>query len=195
MSVALHPAEGAALLALARAAIEDRLLGGDLLADARRLTPKSAGLEGLRACFVTLEAHGELRGCIGSTEPTHPAHEAVIQAAVAAAFDDPRFPPLTAEELPAVALAVSALTPMTPLNSPDGLVLGHHGVAIHASGRKAIFLPEVAPHHGWSRDELLRQLARKAGLPGEAWRQGRLFVFSCERFSETPGNPARIPRS
>jgi len=195
VSAALSPAEGASLLALGRAAIEDRLLGGGVLARVRAGTALTGALGGLRACFVTLEAHDALRGCIGSTEPRHPAHEAVVRAAVAAAFDDPRFSPLTAPELPAVSLSVSALSAMTPLTTVEALVLGVHGVALQAANGGAIFLPEVAPNHGWSRDELLRQLARKAGLSDEGWREGRLYVFSSQRFSEPACDPARIRRS
>lgn len=187
MSAPLSAADGAWLLALARAAIEERLLGGDVLIALRARITLTETLAALRACFVTLEADGMLRGCIGSTEALRPAHEAVVEAARLAAFEDPRFTPVSADELPAIRLSVSALTPMVAVASAESIVPGFHGVALDALGRKALFLPEVAAREGWTRDELLARLARKAGLPAEAWRLGTLRVFSCQRFTESLG--------
>jgi AmmeMemoRadiSam system protein A len=190
----LVAADGAWLLALARAAIAETLHGGGALDAALALQPPSASLVALRACFVTLEAQDEtgqlaLRGCIGSTEPRRALPDAVIEAARQAAFEDPRFAPLTAQELPLVVVAVSALTGLVPASGPDAIVPGRDGVVLVAEGRRAVFLPEVAARYGWEAPELLAQLARKAGLPGSAWQRGRLFVFTCERFAEDPTGP------
>lgn len=200
MSAALTPPEGAALVALARAAIEERLFGGGALGSARARLEITEALAIRRGCFVTLKKpapSGELllRGCIGSIEPRLPAHEAVVESAVHAAFEDPRFPPLEREEYAEVALSVSALTPMEPVPSAEAIVAGRHGVLLEASGRRAVFLPEVAAEQGWSTVELLDQLCRKAGLPRGAWREARLWVFLSERFGEEAEPPARIRRS
>jgi AmmeMemoRadiSam system protein A len=189
MSAELTAQDGAALLALARAAIADRLFATGALAVARKgieLTPRLAAL---RACFVTLktpDAGGalRLRGCIGTIEARLPARDAVVASALDAAFADPRFAPLTREEYPGLVLSVSMLTPIVPVPGADHIVPGRDGVALEAGGRSALFLPEVAAEHGWSRIELLDQLARKAGLPADAWRTGRLSTFQSERFGE-----------
>ena len=198
MTPSLVAEDGAWLLALARAAIAEDLQGGGALDAALAIRPKSASLVAVRACFVTLEARNDagrldLRGCIGSTQPRRALTDAVIEAARQAAFEDPRFAPLTAEELPRVVVSVSALTPLVPAAGPAAIVPGRDGVVLVADGRQAVFLPEVAERHGWEAGELLAQLARKAGLSRHAWRDGRLFVFTCERFEEGgPPGPDRI---
>lgn len=183
--------EGIALLALARAAIEDRLFANGALAARRAVLVITPALAAPRACFVTLETGGEsgmtLRGCIGSTEAHLPAHEAIVESARDAAFSDPRFTPLTPEEHPAIVISISVLTPMKRVARPEEIVLGRDGVAIESEGRRAIFLPEVAPKYGWTLDTLLEQLARKAGLPAGAWRQAELFAFESEHFGEASG--------
>jgi AmmeMemoRadiSam system protein A len=199
MSAPLNAEEGAALVALARGAIEERLFGGALAAVRARIRITEA-LAGPRGCFVTLKApHPEeglvLRGCIGSIEARLPAHEAVVEAAVQAAFEDPRFPPLRRDEYVAVSVSVSALTPPAPVPSAADIVPGRHGVVLETGGRRAVFLPEVAAEHGWSTVQMLEHLSRKAGLPADAWRQARLHVFFSEHFTETTQAPARIRRS
>jgi len=189
MSARLTEGEGATLLALARAAIVERLFEDGALAAARGRTKVTPALLALRACFVTLETPDpagvlQLRGCIGSTRPRLPTHEAVIEAARDAAFSDPRFPPLVREEVSGLCVSVSILTPMVPIPEPGAIVVGRDGVVLSHGRRQSLFLPEVAEAHGWTREELLAQLARKAGLPASAWREARLSIFQSERFGE-----------
>ena len=181
--------EGARLVALARAAIVHRLFEDGALSAARREVNITPALRAVRACFVTLETpDGEgrlkLRGCIGSTKPRLPAHEAVVEAAIDAAFSDPRFPPLARDEVSGLIVSISVLTPMIPIREPAAIVAGRDGVVLSHAGRQALFLPEVATNQGWTLDELLAQLARKAGLPASAWREARLSIFQSERFGE-----------
>ncbi len=121
-----------------------------------------------------------------------PAHEAVVESALEAAFADPRFPPLTREEHPDVVFAVSALTAMIPVPEIGGVVVGRDGVVLECDGCWAVFLPEVAGEHGWNRSELLEHITRKAGLPQDAWRRARISTFRSERFGEDAGGAARI---
>jgi uncharacterized protein len=200
MTPTLSPQEGAALVALARAAIEDRLHGSGVLAEARAAIRLTEGIRSRRGCFVTLKAPDRsgrlaLRGCIGSIEARLPAHEAVVESAVLAAFEDPRFPPLGRDEFVSVALSVSALTPPTPVPSHETIVAGRHGVLLEVSGRRAVFLPEVASEQGWTTVQLLENLSLKAGLGRAAWREARLFVFLSERFGEDQVPAGRIRRS
>ncbi len=192
--------EGATLLALARAAIEQRLFENDVLSTMRATMALTPALAELRACFVTLklpDASGglQLRGCVGSVEARRPAHEAIVDAAREAAFSDPRFPPLTTDEYPDLVLSISVLTAMSPVESHEAIVVGRDGVALETSAGSALFLPEVAVENGWTREVLLAQLARKAGLPAEAWRRARLSTFQSQGFGEPRGEAARIRRS
>jgi AmmeMemoRadiSam system protein A len=198
MSGRLSEADGATLLTLARAAIEDKLFASGALEAARRRVAITQDLAAPRACFVTLklrESSGwRLRGCIGTTEARLPAHDAVVAAALDAAFADPRFSPLTREEYPDLLVSVSALTPFVRAPQADAIVPGQDGVVLELDGRQALFLPEVATEQGWSATEMLEHLARKAGLPPEAWRRATLFTFASERFGEGLGEADRIRR-
>lgn len=183
MSPPLDVAERRALLALARAAIEQRLYGGDRLDRARAALPPSPALDAARGAFVTLE-DADLRGCIGHLEGDRALRETVERCAVASAFEDPRFAPMTPESWPGVAVSISVLTPAEPIDGPAAIEIGRHGVVLEKGSRRAVFLPQVAPEQGWGVADLLAHLARKAGLPADGWRGGRLFVFEAEVFGE-----------
>jgi AmmeMemoRadiSam system protein A len=189
MTAALSPAEGRALLALARAAIDERLGRGGRLLQVKKELALTEGLQVRRGCFVTLktpEADGlTLRGCVGSVLPRAALCDAVIDAAVHAAFHDPRFSPLEPDELASVVLSVSVLGIPEPVPSATSIVAGRHGVVLRARGKDAVFLPEVAVDHGWTVTQLLENLASKAGLPSEAWKEAMLEVFTSEHFVET----------
>ena len=131
-------------------------------------------LREIRASFVTLNLYGELRGCIGSLTARYPLVNDVAIHAVAAAFSDPRFPPLTREEFPNIELHVSALTPPVdfPVKDRDDLLErlrpGTDGLVLQVSGYQATFLPSV-----WEQlpepVEFVGRLFRKAGLPYDFW--------------------------
>jgi len=140
------------------------------------LTP---ALETPRATFVTLHAQGMLRGCIGSLEPQAPLYASVHENAVSAALRDPRFPSVTARELPLLKVDVSILSPIEPITGPEAFRLGEHGIILEKGWHRAVYLPEVAPEQGWTVEQTLCSLSEKAGLPPDAWRSGALFkVFS-----------------
>lgn len=139
-----------------------------------------------RACFVTLTAHGQLRGCIGGLEPRGPLYLAVRDMAIAAATEDPRFRPVEAAELPSIRVEISVLSPVRPVQDPEEIVVGKHGVIVRQGGRSGVFLPQVAPEQGWDRETMLDHLCSdKAGLPPDAWRRGaQLSVFTAQVFGE-----------
>jgi AmmeMemoRadiSam system protein A len=175
-------------LALARGAIEDRLRRDGTLARVRVGLTITAALAEPRGVFVTLKVEEErglrLRGCIGSIHPGPPVHEAVVEAARAAAFEDPRFAPVAPREFEDLRVSISVLTPLEPAPSPEAIVPGTHGVHLVAGVRRAVFLPQVATEQGWSTEELLENLAMKAGLVRAGWRQAALSVFRSENFGE-----------
>jgi AmmeMemoRadiSam system protein A len=177
-----HQARGRLLIALARAAITAEF------GEPWPALPRPAWLDESAATFVTLTLHGQLRGCIGSLEAHRSLYDDVTQNARAAAFRDPRFPPLAADELPAVRIEVSVLTAPQPFpfsSEADALRRlrpGIDGVILQHGRRRATFLPQVweqlpEPH------EFLAHLKLKAGLPADFRADDmRLAVYQVEKF-------------
>lgn len=169
------------LLALARETIS-RYLSTQTVPLPRGFGP--AALE-RRGVFVTLKKRGALRGCIGRMTPDRPLANLVGTIALQSAFEDSRFSPVTLTELPELKIDISVLTPMKQVSGPAEIVVGRDGVVFQKGGRSAVFLPQVAPEQGWGRDEMLDHLARKAGLPTGAWREGAQFsTFQALVFGE-----------
>jgi len=177
----LTAAERRDLLWLARASIRSTLSGGAQ----RPEISLTAALQELTAAFVSLHCEGRLRGCVGSVLPEKPLYEMVASMACAAAFDDPRFPPVTAVEVPIIDIEISRLSRMIPAQ-PEDVRPGIHGVCVARGHQRAVFLPQVATSQNWDRDTLLDELCRKACLPDDAWTQAdcSLMVFVAEVFSE-----------
>jgi AmmeMemoRadiSam system protein A len=148
------------------------------------LTPPSEHLAEMRGAFTTLHSNGELRGCIGFVVPTHSLYRTVAETARAAAFDDPRFSPVTAEEAPSLEIEVSVLSPLRPID-PQDIVVGRHGLVIAKGNHRGLLLPQVPVEWGWDRETFLSQTCQKAGLPPDAWRQGaEIQAFTAEVFGE-----------
>jgi AmmeMemoRadiSam system protein A len=129
--------------------------------------------------FVSLYRRGELRGCIGHLDADRPLGEIVSAMAVAAARDDPRFPPLTTDELDGLEVELSVLSPCRAAHAAD-VVPGRDGVLVRRGERQGVFLPQVATAHGWDRTTLLTMVCRKAGFEGGAWRDGQVELFTFE---------------
>jgi len=167
------------LLDLARATVE-AVVRGDPAPSWSTADPQWSGPG---AAFVTLRERdsGELRGCRGEIEAVRPLAQSVIDGAIAAALDDPRFPPVTAREVDGLSLEISILTPMRTVAATE-VEVPRHGVMIEFRGRRGLLLPQVAAEAGWSREQLLAGVCRKAGLPAQSWRDpaARLLVFEAE---------------
>lgn len=173
------------LLKLARETIEYYLAKGKVpnLADLEITVPEH--LRENRAVFVTLTKHGQLRGCIGELLPVQPLFQSVIFNAVQAAVKDPRFPDVETSELDDIEIEISVLTVPEPVGSADDIRIGVDGVILQKRGRRAVFLPQVAPEQGWDVEETLTHLALKAGLNANDWKHGADFlVFQAEVFGE-----------
>ncbi|HXH07889.1 MAG TPA: AmmeMemoRadiSam system protein A [Vicinamibacterales bacterium] len=169
------------LLAIARGAIRARLAG--LAYD---LPAAGGALAVPAAAFVTLRRGGRLRGCIGRIEAIEPLARVVADAAVSAAFHDPRFPPLAPEELDDVDIEISVLGPLEPVADVTEIEVGRHGVVVADGLRRGLLLPQVATEWGWDRETLLRHACLKAGLAPTAWRDGAaLYRFEAIVFGET----------
>jgi len=178
---ALTPAEGAELVTFARESIAQYLQTGTVPL-ARTANPR---LQYPQGAFVTLRQKGDLRGCIGHLVSQEPLLRTVGAAALSAALQDPRFPPVGPSELPSLDVEVSVLSPLRAVAGVAEIVTGRDGVVLEKDGRSAVFLPEVASDEGWTRDEMLGHLCEKARLPTECWRRGARFqVFQSQKFSE-----------
>ncbi len=177
----LDAAARAELLGIARRTIEAAVSGGK--------PPEAASanpaLQTPQGAFVTITIDGQLRGCIGTFREDTPLYRTVSQMALAAAQQDPRFPPLSPAELPRTHLEISALTPMRPVEDVREIEVGRHGLYVTKGFNSGVLLPQVATEYGWDRTTFLEQTCRKAGLPKDAWREGaRILCFEAEVFGE-----------
>jgi AmmeMemoRadiSam system protein A len=147
----------------------------------------SPALRAERAAFVTVWRRdtGDLRGCRGETRATRPLIDSVAHMVVSAATSDPRFPPVTLDEMPDVQLEINALGEMHPIE-PEEVQVGRDGLMISRGPRAGLLLPEAAVKHGLDREGFLDALCRKADLPSGAWRlpDVELLAFETERCSE-----------
>jgi len=110
----------------------------------------------------------------------------VMDHAINAAVNDPRFPPVTTAEIDDLDFEISALTPPVSVSSSNDIVIGKHGIVLQKNAQAAVFLPQVAPEQGWGIEETLSNLAMKAGLPPNGWKESAQFeVFEAIVFSES----------
>lgn len=137
-----------------------------------------------RAVFVSLHKQGELRGCIGSTAARFPLYQAVADAAFSAALQDPRFDPVTPNEVADIDIEISVLSPFEEIR-PEDVVAGRHGLMITQDFRRGLLLPQVAEQYQWTAERFLQETCRKAGLPIDAWMHGaKVHAFTAEVFGE-----------
>ncbi len=144
-----------------------------------------------RGVFTTLLTYPEreLRGCVGVPYPVYPLWLAVIRSSLSAAFKDPRFPPIRADELSRVVWELSILTDFEELpkeDLPKGIRVGLDGLMVEERGVRGLLLPQVAPRYGWGSVEFLEHTCLKAGLPKDCWRDEdvKVFRFQSEIFEE-----------
>lgn len=178
---ALSSTERAALLGIARGAILAHLG----VAPPRPL-PGTGTLAEPRGAFVTIHVGGELRGCLGTFRPQGSLAATVARMAVAAATDDPRFPPLRSSDVAALDVAVSALGSPRPIADPRAVEIGRQGLVVSRGFHRGTLLPKVAVEHGWGPEEFLKHACLKAGLPPRAWEEADVVieVFDAEEFGE-----------
>jgi AmmeMemoRadiSam system protein B/AmmeMemoRadiSam system protein A len=144
----------------------------------------SQTLKELRGAFVSLHKEGILRGCIGHIKADRPLDEIIKKMSVAAAFEDPRFPPLTREEFDKVDIEISVLTPFKRISDIDEIEVGKHGLYMVKGFYLGILLPQVATEYGWDRVSFLEHTCTKAGLPKNAWKENdtEIYIFSADVF-------------
>jgi len=178
----LSQGEKERLLQIAKSAIEEKVRGIEV----RPAEVSSGRLQEELGVFVTIHKLGSLRGCIGYVQGMKPLHQAVQEMALAAAFGDPRFPPVEAQELGDLEVEISVLSPLQRIQDVSEIQVGTHGILIQHGSFSGLLLPQVATQYGWDRTTFLQQTCLKAGLNPEAWSdsQAEIFVFSADIFGE-----------
>ena len=194
--------EGRFLVKLARKAVEEYLKNGKVMA-----VPKDVSSKLMEKCgvFVTLNSFNqekkELRGCIGFPYPTTPLARAVIESAINSATQDPRFPPVSLDELDHIVFEVSVLTPpqlvkvQKPTDYPQKIKVGQDGLIVERSYYKGLLLPQVPIEWNWEEEEFLCQCCMKAGLSPDSWllEGTKIYKFSCVIAQEiTPKGPVKM---
>jgi len=141
-----------------------------------------------RGLFVTLHVGKKLRGCIGVIEGSAAIGETLARCAADAALHDPRFSRIRAEEMAALEIEVSLLTPPEPIR-PEEVEIGINGLLVERGTRRGLLLPQVAVEHRLSGEQFLTETCTKAGLPRDSWKdpETKLYGFQCEIIAEASG--------
>jgi uncharacterized protein len=169
------------LLGIARNAVHAHLSGTS--PDSPEI-PRGVALES-HGVFVSIH-HGErLRGCMGNVMPSQPLHHTTAQCAVAAATSDPRFDPVSLDELPYISFEISVLSIPEVVNNPETIEVGTHGLIVTKGAARGLLLPQVATQYRWNRNQFLAETCIKAGLHPNAWKEGAtIFCFTAAVFGE-----------
>ena len=163
---------------IALTSIKDSLNGKEIAVANSSLFTLHSSLKRKCGAFVSLHKHGRLRGCIGHFGEDVPLNEIVAEMARAAAFEDPRFMPVTADELSDIDIEISVLTPMRRIQSLDEFELHRHGIYIRRGYRSGTYLPQVADEVNWTKEEFVSHCAQdKAGIGWDGWRDAELYVY------------------
>jgi AmmeMemoRadiSam system protein A len=165
------------LLALARATLDG---------STPPTKPQSTVLNENLGAFVTLKEHDNLRGCIGYIIGQGPLWREIPSLALKAAHEDPRFMPVTREEVPELSIEISVMTKLWQMKNPEEIEIGTHGLFITLGYASGILLPQVAPEFGVDRYGFLEMVCQKAGLPRNAWKDpnARIYLFAASVFGE-----------
>ena len=138
----------------------------------------SSSLNQERGAFTTLKEAGELRGCIGYTSAVKPLYITVRDTATLAATQDPRFPQVTASELPKLEYEISVLSPLRRVTDVQQIVVGQHGLLMKNGDSEGLLLPQVPVEQQWDRHTFLEQTCRKAGMRSDCWMDEDTDIFS-----------------
>ena len=182
MSFSLSDQEKQFLVKLARDTIITFLTSGKK----KKESYFSENLKTPTGVFVTLHEDGDLRGCIGYVEGVKPLQDAVIDNAVSAAFSDPRFMPVSADEVEKLDIEISVLTPLEIIDDVNNIEIGKDGLLMKRGYNQGLLLPQVATEQRWDRKTFLQHTCMKAGLPTDAWQddETEIYKFSAIIFGE-----------
>jgi MEMO1 family protein len=170
----LNETEKEDLLALARKSVESAVR------DRKLYEPAATGdraLDQERGAFVTLKEKGKLRGCIGYTAPVEPLYQTIRDIATLAAMRDPRFQPVSAQELPQLEYEISVLSPFLHVRDAQQIDVGRDGLLVINGNREGLLLPQVPVEQHWDRKTFLEQTCVKAGMPVACWKDEGTDIF------------------
>jgi AmmeMemoRadiSam system protein A len=177
----LNTTEQKKILVYARELLKARLTGGP----EPKLELSQEVLEKKRGIFVTLKLGGRLRGCIGHILGDEPLGKSIYRMTLAAAFEDPRFPPLALNELKDLKIHISLLTEPVPVKSYKDIRTGTDGIIVTFGWKKGVYLPEVATETKWDPKTFFESCAlEKAGLMEQELSQAAIEVFQTEGFED-----------
>lgn len=179
----MNKSEQQKLLKISRDAVETYIRTGKII----KIEENNPNLNKHQGVFVTLEKDNNLRGCIGVFESEKPLFQNVIDMAIAAAVDDPRFNSVSEDELKDLKYEISVLSPLRKVDSWKEIEIGKHGVQIRQGNRSGVFLPQVATENNWDLNTFMSVLcSEKAGLPADCWKNfdTEIYVFTAQVFGE-----------
>ena len=188
----LSDSDGVLLVKTARQAVTEFLSNGNQIRLEAELEKKFSFDSGV---FVTLNKPDGLRGCIGFPIPEKKLSHAIIEGAIAAATEDPRFPPVTTKELNDITFEVTVLTPPMEIDVSDPMEyltkikVGRDGLIVRHSFYSGLLLPQVPGEYGWNVEEFLQHTCHKAGLEKDFWKSGKAKIEKFEGIvfkEETP---------
>ncbi len=170
------------LLDIARKSVELAVNGKPI----PEFKPVTERLKEPKGVFVTLTKDGRLRGCIGYIQAIKPLFQSVSEMAISAALKDPRFPPVSPDEVSQLSIEISALTPLEKIDNPEVITVGRDGILIKKGFYSGLLLPQVATEYGWDRMTFLEETCHKAGLPSNAYKdpETEVFIFQALIFNE-----------
>jgi AmmeMemoRadiSam system protein A len=177
----LNESDQKILLHIAREALADYLNSAKI----PEPPPQTPPLEQHCGSFVSLHRGKHLRGCVGLITSDKPLYLTVADCAVWAGIKDPRFPPVTREELSELNFEISVLSPPEDI-AAEAIEVGRHGLIVSQGGMRGLLLPQVPMEWKWDRERFLQESCLKAGLPRDAWRRGaRIQAFTAQVFHES----------
>jgi len=181
--LSLSDEDGQILVKTARLAVTEYLMSGKRIELSREIKSKFSFKSGV---FVTLNKEENLRGCIGFPTPDRILHQSLVDAAMASATEDPRFPPVIHEELNEITFEVTALTPpielkvKDPLEYPKMIKIGRDGLIVKWEYGAGLLLPQVPVEYKWNEEEFLGHTCEKAGAPSDYWKRKSTMVLKFE---------------
>ena len=197
--MSLSDKDGEVLVKIARSAVTEYLKTRKRLSLLEDFKSKFSYNSGV---FVTLNKAEDLRGCIGFPTPERKLYQSLVDAAIASATEDPRFPPLRYEELTDISFEVTVLTPPEEIGVentseyPTKIKVGRDGLIVRWEFGSGLLLPQVPVEYGWNEEEFLNHICEKAGAPQDCWKRKSTKIFRFEGivFKETSpnGNVVRI---
>ena len=182
-NVNISEKDGQILVKTARMVVTDYLKNGSKTELGKKFQEDFSFNSGV---FVTLNNPLGLRGCIGYPLPDKKLFNALEEAAISAATEDPRFPPVKFEELDSITFEVTVLTPPTKIEVSDSqeylskIKIGQSGLIVKYGYNSGLLLPQVPVEYGWNEKEFLEYTCEKAGLPKEYWQKEDVEILKFE---------------